>query len=241
MAPIIILGLLITCVPAFADKDQDKDKDDEKGGRLKQTLTALQAQVAQLQAELKALQSSQGAQDNQILANSNNLDALGGGLDLSQLTADMDDLNYRFSGVTRQGDTLLFTGLNLQVVNGSGKTDGPVNGLGNVIIGYNETIFPFLDVNLPASDKSGSHYLVVGKGLNYAGYGGVVAGLNNVSAKPYASVTGGNRNQAMGNFSSVSGGEMNSAEGVSSAISGGLNRRNFGLNDWNAGALFQND
>jgi len=30
------------------------------------------------------------------------------------------------------------TGANLHVVNGTGTTDGPVNGLGNVIIGYSD-------------------------------------------------------------------------------------------------------
>lgn len=37
-----------------------------------------------------------------------------------------------------QHDTLTFTNMNLQIVNGSGTTDGATNGTGNLIIGYNE-------------------------------------------------------------------------------------------------------
>ena len=64
-------------------------------------------------------------------------------------------------GVTRSAgppDTLVFTGMNLQVVNGTGATDGLPNGVGNVIIGY--------DVNS-------------GDGHTYASHSGVVTGLNN--------------------------------------------------------------
>lgn len=47
------------------------------------------------------------------------------------------------------------------VVLGSGTTDGAVNG--NIIVGYNEDIFPFQGGGLPASNKTGSHNLIVGK------------------------------------------------------------------------------
>src|SRR5437899_1823542 len=36
------------------------------------------------------------------------------------------------------GTTLQFTGINVQVVSGSGSTDGAVNGRGNLVVGYNE-------------------------------------------------------------------------------------------------------
>jgi hypothetical protein len=36
------------------------------------------------------------------------------------------------------GTTLQFSGINVQVVSGSGITDGAVNGKGNLIVGYNE-------------------------------------------------------------------------------------------------------
>ncbi len=40
-------------------------------------------------------------------------------------------LNSLLRGVTRERRTLLFTGLNLQIVNGTKTTDGTPNGLGN--------------------------------------------------------------------------------------------------------------
>src|SRR5262249_14364134 len=36
------------------------------------------------------------------------------------------------------GTTLRLSGLNLQIVSGSGATDGQVNGKGNLIVGYDE-------------------------------------------------------------------------------------------------------
>ena len=47
------------------------------------------------------------------------------------------------------------TGVNVHVRDGSGGTDGAVNGLGNLIVGYNED---------SGDTRSGSHNLVVGQG-----------------------------------------------------------------------------
>ena len=64
------------------------------------------------------------------------------------------------------GRTLRVSGVNLQIVSGAGATDGPVNGLGNLIVGYNEdeaanSCGPGGCVNRPAV-RTGSHNLVVG-------------------------------------------------------------------------------
>jgi len=42
------------------------------------------------------------------------------------------------ANVFRNGDTIVFRGLNVQIVNGADSTDGDANGLGNLIVGYNE-------------------------------------------------------------------------------------------------------
>jgi hypothetical protein len=47
-------------------------------------------------------------------------------------------LTQLLQGVSRNGATLMLSGLNLQIVNGSGQTNGHANGMGNLIIGYNE-------------------------------------------------------------------------------------------------------
>ena len=88
--------------------------------------------------------------------------------------------------VSGDGNDIYITGANLHVESGSGSTDGAVNGLGNVIIGYNETI------------GAGSHNLVVGKSHDYASYGGIVAGLRNEISGAYSSVIGGEDNIASG-------------------------------------------
>lgn len=70
------------------------------------------------------------------------------------------------------GRTLRLTGVNLQIVDGTGDTDGPPNGLGNLIVGYNERFV--LD-----QETTGSHNLVVGRGHTYTSTGGIVAGQTN--------------------------------------------------------------
>jgi len=122
---------------------------------------------------------------------------------------------------TRSGSDVTITGANLHVVDGTGDTSGTPNGLGNVIIGYNE----LRGVN---DDRNGSHMLVVGKENNYSSFGGIVVGRRNWTGDPsapldsgYASVSGGYGNIASGYLSSVSGGYHNTASGYGSSVSGG--------------------
>jgi hypothetical protein len=104
---------------------------------------------------------------------------------------------------------VVITGANLRIVNGRGSTDcGPEdtpipdcpNGLGNLIVGYNE---PRGD---GADDRTGSHNVVLGKLNNFSRFGGVVVGLGNEISGDFASVYGGIVNRASGELSSVSGG-----------------------------------
>ena len=66
------------------------------------------------------------------------------------------DLLEHFS---RDGDDISITGANLHIVNGTGDTDGLVNGLGNVIVGYNQSR---TDPSIVPDDRTGSHMVVVG-------------------------------------------------------------------------------
>jgi hypothetical protein len=94
--------------------------------------------------------------------------------------------------VSREGNDIYVTGANLHVVNGTGATDGITNGLGNVIIGYNE----FRTGEDVVNDRSGSHMLVVGRSNNYTSFGGIVVGVWNSTTGRYASVSGGRNRQA---------------------------------------------
>lgn len=112
------------------------------------------------------------------------------------------------------GPLIRFIGANVQIVSGAGTTNARPNGLGNLIVGYDEW---FGD----NGEKSGSHNLVVGDGHNYSRYGGLVVGRRNSITGDYASVSGGQGNIASGAESSVSGGWSNLASGRGSSISGG--------------------
>jgi hypothetical protein len=115
--------------------------------------------------------------------------------------------------VTRVGNDITFSGVNVHVVNGDGITESK-NGLGNLIVGYNEP--PPV-----GEDRSGSHNIVTGSQHNYSSWGGLVAGKANTISGEYASVTAGYSNAASGSYSSVSGGENNKASGSFSSVAGG--------------------
>ena len=110
-----------------------------------------------------------------------------------------------------------FAGFNVHVRSGAGATSGAINGLGNLIVGYDES---------SGDDKTGSHNLVVGPNHAYSSYGGFVAG---------------NANKVTGPSSSVSGGIFNTASGYYSSVSGGSNREAAGEDDWRAGSVFEDD
>jgi hypothetical protein len=129
------------------------------------------------------------------------------------LTNELSALNGTLAGVTRTGTTLRFSGMNLQVESGAGSTTGPLNGLGNLIIGYDEL----------ARAQTGSHNLILGRGQSFTSYGGILAGTNNTISAPGASVTGGDHNTSSGSDTSVSGGFTNTASGIDASVAGGQN------------------
>ncbi len=146
----------------------------------------------------------------------------GGTPTLESLQARIADLEALLAGVVRNGNDLHFTGMNVRIESGSGATNGDtgsggriVNGLGNLIVGYDEPnpLFP--------PNKTGSHNLIVGSGHNYTSYGGFAAGENNQLLNIYASACGGHRHTVEGRWGSVTGGWFNTASGDSSTVSGG--------------------
>jgi hypothetical protein len=138
-----------------------------------------------------------------------------------------------------RGPLVLLSGVNFQVVNGAGQTNS-INGLGNIIIGYDEiNDLPYNEYcsdglwdnetdctdNSEAwgiSHKSGSHYLVLGSRNNYSQYGGLVSGFANFSTGIFSNVTGGYNGAATGEYSIVSGGLSGHAAGDTSSVSGGV-------------------
>ena len=152
---------------------------------------------------------------------------------LPRLTAEQRDILAHMSieliedGQGALLKTIRFTGVNVQIVNGLGATNGlpadPTeidssvtlsNGVGNLIVGYNEQ----LGVQGP---RAGSHNVVVGAGNDYSAFGGLVVGKNNGSSGSYASVIGGELNLASGYHSVVIGGWANISSAVGATVTGG--------------------
>jgi hypothetical protein len=131
--------------------------------------------------------------------------------------------------------TVKITGANLQIVNGTGAIQN-LNGLGNVIIGYDE--------HADDIKQTGSHNLVLGDRQAFTSWGGLLAGSKNVVTAPLAvafgfanevkgrwgSVTAGFFNVAGADGSSVSGGSESAATSTLSSISGG--HHNSAQADW---------
>ena len=138
--------------------------------------------------------------------------------ELAEVQQDNEQLTALLAGVERvevdDHDTLRFEGMNVQVVNGSGSTDGAPDGLGNLIIGYH-------DHGDFTRDRDGSHYLIVGDQHSYTSFGGIVAGLHNTASGEWATVTGGWKNTASGDTASVVGGRANRASGARASVTGG--------------------
>jgi hypothetical protein len=129
-----------------------------------------------------------------------------------------------------QLSTLVIEGLNVQIVNGLGATNGnrlapystdpgdvQTNGLGNLVLGYNEPGYW-------VPERTGSHGLILGTGSSYSSFGGIVSGSSNAVSAPHACVVGGSQNKARGTGAVALGGSANDASGVGAvAVGGGFN------------------
>ena len=186
------------------------------------------------ESEITTLQSQLATQAPQIAA----LQA-----DLATAVAYIDDLQNYVSVDDTTDPTrpvVMVSGANLQVVNGLGSTP-TVNGVGNIIVGYDENmgflctvietgpeiyddVQCFNQGGFPLSVsalKTGSHNIVVGDRHTYTSFAGIVGGTANFIRGKGASITGGHYNYADGNWSHVSGGELNNAKASRSTITGG--------------------
>jgi hypothetical protein len=141
----------------------------------------------------------------------------------------LPDINFQASGVGGK-PTVQLSGVNLQLINGSGS-EFTVNGEGNLVIGYNPSPGP----------QTGSHNLVLGtSGQGYGGYGGIEAGFKNSISGSGGSVLGGDSNRAVGLGAVVIAGQGNEARGQDSWVGGGSTNLAAGLDSAVTGG-FQNN
>src|SRR5712691_5265563 len=142
---------------------------------------------------------------------------------VKELTDRVQELEAKLACMTKDGDEVIFEKCNVHIRSGGGKTDSVVNGLGNLIIGYNEGTGENIK-------RTGSHNLVIGPEHAYSSFGGLVTGRENTISAPYASVTGGRLNTASGLGATVSGGSVNTASKDFASVSGGKSNEAKGLN-----------
>jgi len=76
----------------------------------------------------------------------------------SNTVLDLDGL-LQLTKDTNGFNTALFSGVNVQLINGNGTTDS-INGLGNIVIGYNKSNEVFID-------RLGSHNIILGDEQTY--------------------------------------------------------------------------
>ena len=150
---------------------------------------------------------------------------------LSQDESTIHGLQALLRGVTRSRDgstlviadhggdsgsalkTVLFKGVNVQVVNGTG-IETKLNGLGNLIIGYAD--------NTCGAARTGSHNLITGDNGGWTSYGGLLAGDFNQIHGPFDAIPGGRSSSASGFDSTVAGGAGNLASGFAASANGGI-------------------
>ncbi|MGE4107383.1 MAG: hypothetical protein AB7F66_09240 [Bacteriovoracia bacterium] len=114
---------------------------------------------------------------------------------------------------------VVFDKVNLVVRNGMGKT-WTENGVGNLIVGYNEMREDHA-ADTAARHRTGSHYVVTGSWNDYLGYGGIASGAHNTVTGSYNTITGGHNNLVAGKYSSVSGGKNVRVKGAAHWAAGG--------------------
>jgi trimeric autotransporter adhesin len=154
-----------------------------------------------------------------------NIPAAGGFETLDKLLSHM---TFTESGVGGK-PTIQFSGVNIQIVSGAGKTSAAVNGEGNLVIGYDE--------NGGKHEQTGSHDLILGEEQTFTSYGGIVAGWGDTISAPFASVSGGRSNSASRESASVSGGINGVASGFVASVSGGRSANATGNESWVGGGF----
>jgi hypothetical protein len=200
------------------------------GGGSDDTVQSLQAKVASLETSVAALLSADNTLLTSLQAAQTHIATLeariatlesqpaGGGGGVPDLEKYVEINTNDLNGV--KGPHLIFKGVNVHVRSGSGTTVDST-GLGNLIIGYNETAQGGAALN-----RTGSHNLVGGQLNSFSSSGGLVFGSNNRLFGRYAAILGGEQNNATGWYSTVYGGQFNdslSNYSYTPAVSGGGN------------------
>jgi len=122
----------------------------------------------------------------------------------------LNTLETKLKFVTTDAKTMYVTGANLEIRNGNSSL---VNGLGNLIVGYNPT-------RVSGNIRTGSHNLVFGNYANYSSTYGIVGGEFNDLLAPRSVIMSGQYNAVTGTdiFQAILTGIRNKVSSNSGAI-----------------------
>jgi hypothetical protein len=130
------------------------------------------------------------------------------------LSSTVDEMTSTLAGVRREGTTLVFEGMNLQLLNGP-LGDEVTNGLGNLIVGHNES---------PGTQTGSANIVIGSEHQAFTSYGDIIGGAFNEATARRALVTG-LQNKASGPYAGLLGGRFNEATEESTAVVGGAEDR----------------
>jgi hypothetical protein len=166
--------------------------------------------------------------DNTTFIATNMADIETNGYATADVATDLDTLETLTLGVDKllavtevSGTDLVFSGVNMHLQSGSGSSDdnGTLLGLGNLVIGYNETSTG------SAITRAGSHNLVLGTGHEYTSWGGIVAGQSNNISAPNASIISGTSNTVSGQYGAIVSGSSSTVSGTYAVIVSGRDNK----------------
>ena len=203
------LGFTVTSLEnSVADLDNRVDAAEATVSSLNTTVTNLSTAFDGLETTVSTLNTTVANLDTAF----DGLEATVNGFDgrISSLEHKTAPMNRE---LIRGHDAITFRSVNLHLQNGTGTTDGTVNGLGNLIVGYDEA--------LTTSEKTGSHNIVLGRNHTYTSFGGLVGGTNNTISGPNSIALTGSGNVASKDSAVVISGFSNISDGFRSVVTGG--------------------
>ncbi|WP_300672252.1 hypothetical protein [Desulfoluna sp.] len=104
----------------------------------RQSLHAQQLEETIAQYHLQAQQFEETTEQQRLQAQNLQKTMAHQRLQTQKLETRVNALHALLEGVSRGKNEILFSGINLHIVNGTGSTHDKVNGTGNLIVGYNE-------------------------------------------------------------------------------------------------------
>ncbi len=196
-------------------------------------ISSLQSQQSSISQSCSQMQNQLNAdysEISQLVEKTSYLSSTNAGLTIDAPSITLEDNNTPNGAaptqLVMQGSNVNIISANLGIEDGLGgafsiseskygqllRAQEPVNGLGNLIIGYNSN-----------GSITGSHNLIMGDSNNASSFGAIVSGLYNSSSAPFSTVLNGFQNNSISLCSTILGGQGNNSTGNFSLIADGVN------------------